>query len=52
VVLVTEWSEYLDLDWGKFASLMRTPVVLDGRHRLDRERLAKLGYRYLSVTGR
>ena len=33
-------------------SLMRTPVVLDGRHCLDPERLAKLGYRYLSVTGR
>jgi UDPglucose 6-dehydrogenase len=50
-VLVTEWSEYLDLDWAKFASLMRTPVLLDGRHCLDPERLAKLGYRYLSVTG-
>ena len=27
-------------------------LVLDGRHCLDPERLAKLGYRYLSVTGR
>ncbi|RSM48359.1 UDP-glucose 6-dehydrogenase [Actinoplanes sp. ATCC 53533] len=52
VVLVTEWSEYLDLDWAKLASLMRTPVLLDGRHCLDPERLAKLGYRYLSLTGR
>ncbi|MFI5938306.1 UDP-glucose dehydrogenase family protein [Actinoplanes sp. NPDC051494] len=51
VVLVTEWSQYLDLDWGKFAGTMRTPVILDGRHCLDPERLARLGYRYLSVTG-
>lgn len=52
VVLVTEWAQYLDLDWGKLASLMRTPVILDGRHTLDRERLTKLGYRYLTPTGR
>jgi UDPglucose 6-dehydrogenase len=51
VVLVTEWSQYLDLDWGKVIGLMRTPVVLDGRHRLDRGRLERLGYRYLSTTG-
>ncbi|GGQ81904.1 UDP-glucose dehydrogenase family protein [Couchioplanes azureus] len=52
VVLVTEWSQYLDLDWGKLASLMRTPVLLDGRHVLDPARLTRLGYRYLSATGR
>jgi UDPglucose 6-dehydrogenase len=52
VVLVTEWAQYLDLDWAKLAPLMRTPVILDGRHCLDPGRLAKLGYRYLTVTGR
>jgi UDPglucose 6-dehydrogenase len=51
VVLVTEWSQYLDLDWGKFVGLMRTPVLLDGRHCLERGRLERLGYRYLSTTG-
>ena len=39
VVLVTEWSQYLQLDWGKLAPLMRTPILLDGRHALDRHRL-------------
>nr|BFE70961.1 hypothetical protein GCM10020092_042620 [Actinoplanes digitatis] len=52
VVLVTEWAQYLDLDWAKLAPLMRTPVILDGRHCLDPGRLTKLGYRYLSLTGR
>jgi UDPglucose 6-dehydrogenase len=51
VVLVTEWPQYLDLDWGKFVGLMRTPVLLDGRHCLERARLERLGYRYLSTTG-
>ena len=31
VVLVTEWPQYLELDWGKYVGLMRTPIVLYGR---------------------
>ncbi|WP_328469874.1 UDP-glucose/GDP-mannose dehydrogenase family protein [Actinoplanes sp. NBC_00393] len=50
VVLVTEWAQYLELDWSKFVGLMRTPVVLDGRHVLDAERMRRLGYRYLAVA--
>ncbi|GAB1691266.1 UDP-glucose dehydrogenase family protein [Krasilnikovia sp. M28-CT-15] len=51
VVLVTKWSHYLDLDWGKLLPTMRTPVLLDGRHCLDAERMRRLGYRYLCVGG-
>ncbi|MBG0561175.1 UDP-glucose dehydrogenase family protein [Actinoplanes aureus] len=50
VVLVTEWAQYLELDWSKFVGLMRTPVVLDGRHVLDAERMRRMGYRYLAVA--
>jgi UDPglucose 6-dehydrogenase len=50
VVLITKWDQYLDLDWGKFIGLMRTPVLLDGRHCLEPARLERLGYRYLSTT--
>jgi UDPglucose 6-dehydrogenase len=51
VVLVTKWPQYLDLDWGKFIGLMRTPVLLDGRHCLEAARMERLGFRYLSTTG-
>ena len=51
VVLVTKWDQYLDLDWGKFAGIMRKPVLLDGRHCLDAARLERLGYRYLTTAG-
>jgi UDPglucose 6-dehydrogenase len=51
VVLVTEWSQYLEMDWSKFVGLMRTPIVLDGRHALDAERMTRLGYRYLAISG-
>ena len=50
VVLVTKWDQYLDLDWGKFTGLMRTPVLLDGRHCLEAARMERLGYRYLTTS--
>ncbi|GIF14661.1 UDP-glucose dehydrogenase family protein [Actinoplanes teichomyceticus] len=51
VVLVTEWAQYLELDWSKFVGLMRNPLVLDGRHVLDGERMRRLGYKYVAVAG-
>jgi UDPglucose 6-dehydrogenase len=51
LVLVTEWPQYLELDWAKLAVAMRNPLVLDGRHVLDRQRLTKAGFRYLSTAG-
>jgi UDPglucose 6-dehydrogenase len=48
---MTKWAQYLDLDWAKLVTLPRTPVLLDGRHCLDRDRLTNVGYRYLTVGG-
>lgn len=49
VVLVTEWPEYRELPWERLASVMRVPLVLDGRNCLDAERLARAGLRHLRV---
>lgn len=49
LVLVTEWSEYRDLDWELVAKKMRYPFVLDGRHALDREKLTRCGLHYISI---
>ncbi|WP_436520205.1 UDP-glucose dehydrogenase family protein [Actinoplanes sp. HUAS TT8] len=51
VVLVTEWAQYLELDWSKFVGLMRNPLVLDGRHALDAERMRRLGFKYVAIAG-
>jgi UDPglucose 6-dehydrogenase len=51
VVLVTKWAQYLEMDWSKFVGLMRTPILLDGRHALDADRMTRLGYRYLAISG-
>lgn len=49
VVLVTEWQQYLDLDWEALKAAMRTPVLVDGRSFLERERMVDAGYRLLAV---
>ncbi len=51
LVLVTEWPQYLEMDWARLAPLMRTALVLDGRHVLDSARLARAGFRYLALAG-
>jgi UDPglucose 6-dehydrogenase len=51
VVLITEWPQYLEMDWEALARLMRTPVVLDGRLVLDRARMARAGLKYLGLAG-
>src|SRR5262249_48351049 len=52
LVLVTEWPQYLDLDWAKLAVVMRGAIIFDGRHALDRYRLTAAGFRYLASAGR
>jgi UDPglucose 6-dehydrogenase len=51
IVLVTEWPQYLEMDWAKLGVVMRRARVLDGRHALDPERLSRAGFRYLALAG-
>jgi len=51
LVLVTEWPQYLELDWEALAAGMRTPILLDTRHVLDRARVTRAGFRYLTLAG-
>jgi len=51
VVLITEWPQYLDMDWESLASIMRTPILLDTRHALDRGRITRAGFRYITLAG-
>ena len=49
VVLVTEWPEFRELDWGEVKSRMRVPLVVDGRNFLERERLEQAGFTYEGI---
>ena len=47
VILLTQWDDYLNLDWGKIYSLMRKPAwIFDTRSMLDKEYLTKLGFNF------
>jgi len=51
LVLVTEWQQYRELDWEPLRAAMRTAIVLDGRHALDRTRMTRAGFRYIALAG-
>jgi UDPglucose 6-dehydrogenase len=49
-VLVTEWPQFLDLDWrGEVKERMARPLVVDGRNFLDAELLRDAGYAYEGI---
>jgi UDPglucose 6-dehydrogenase len=49
VVLVTEWPEFLALDWSEVARVMRGNLVIDGRNALDPDALEAAGLLYEGV---
>jgi UDPglucose 6-dehydrogenase len=49
VVLVTEWPEFLALDWQGVAETMRGNLVIDGRNALDPDALRAAGLVYEGV---
>jgi len=48
-VLVTEWSEFAELDWAAVAERMARPLLIDGRNALDPERLSAAGLQYEGI---
>jgi len=49
LALVTEWSEFYNLDMNKIKSLMRKPYFLDGRNQFDPKEMRKLGFYYEGI---
>ena len=52
LVLVTEWAEFQELDWGQVAEAMRGNLVIDGRNALDVHRVRGAGLVYEGVGRR
>ncbi len=49
LVLVTDWKEFLKLDYGKMAKSMNHATMIDGRNFLDRKAVQEAGFRYLGI---
>ena len=49
LVIITEWNEFKELDLKKLKSLMRTPLIIDGRNIYNSEDTKKEGFTYISI---
>ena len=45
-VVLTEWPEFANLDWGRAASVMAAPRIVDARNLLDPTQLRAAGFVY------
>jgi UDPglucose 6-dehydrogenase len=49
VALVTEWNEFKFLNLERLRSVMRRPLIFDGRNIWEPERMRRLGFEYHSI---
>jgi UDPglucose 6-dehydrogenase len=49
LAVVTEWNEFREPDFEKMRSLLRAPVVFDGRNIYSPEHMRALGFTYFSI---
>ncbi|MCK4437330.1 UDP-glucose/GDP-mannose dehydrogenase family protein [bacterium] len=49
LLIITEWEEFAELDLEKIKSLLRSPIIIDGRNLYEPGELKKMGFNYLAV---
>jgi UDPglucose 6-dehydrogenase len=49
LVIVTEWNEYRNPDFEKIKSLLKKPVIFDGRNLYEPRRLKFIGFEYFAI---
>ncbi|MCU0552177.1 MAG: UDP-glucose/GDP-mannose dehydrogenase family protein [Leptolyngbya sp. Prado105] len=49
LALITEWEQFLSLDYIKMAKLMHTPIMIDGRNFLNQPLMEEAGFRYIGI---
>ncbi len=49
LAIVTEWNEFREPDFARMRSLMRAPVIFDGRNVFDVDQMRAEGFTYYSI---
>ena len=49
LVLVTEWNEFRNVDMQKIRSLLRKPLIFDGRNIYDPKTMKEAGFTYFGI---
>ena len=52
LVLVTEWLNYREPDFKQMKSMMRTPVIFDGRNVYNPQKMREIGFAYYGIGRR
>ncbi|PKN94379.1 MAG: UDP-glucose 6-dehydrogenase [Chloroflexi bacterium HGW-Chloroflexi-6] len=49
LIVVTEWNEFKQLDLEKIKSLLKTPVIMDGRNIYNPASIKAMGFKYRAI---
>lgn len=49
LLLATEWNEFKQLDFARIHSLMRQPIIIDGRNLWDPAQMRAVGFQYYGL---
>jgi UDPglucose 6-dehydrogenase len=49
LIIATEWSEFRTPDFSKIKSLLKNPVIFDGRNLFELHQMKELGFHYVSI---
>ena len=49
LLVITEWNEFRHPDFEKIRSLLKTPVIFDGRNIYPRSKMKELGFTYYAM---
>ena len=49
LVVLTEWNEFREPDFGRMKALMKQPIVFDGRNIFDPKAMRAKGFKYESI---
>jgi UDPglucose 6-dehydrogenase len=49
LAIVTEWKQYRSPDFERMRTLLRSPLIFDGRNLYDPKRMAEHGFEYYSI---
>lgn len=49
LIVVTDWNEFKEIDFGKIKKVMKNPVIIDARNIYNPEKVRNLGFTYMGV---
>jgi UDPglucose 6-dehydrogenase len=49
LIMATDWNEFKNLDWARIKSVMKVPVLVDGRNMYDPAKMREIGFTYRGV---